>query len=269
VRHCVDWFGSWGVRPVLQSVGEGQKLVHGVRLEVRHTAWLSLIATALALVLACTPGTPATPTPLTVEVGPFEPTLVISDCSTTICCSNCPAIPVHRIIDGDTFVSANATIRLFGVNTPERGEDCYDEATQRLRELAGDSVRVQFGPRQEDQYGRILYYVYNLEGESIDEMLVREGLALAWTRDGQHRDVLVAVEEGAKEAEVGCLESGSESPVPAGDCDPSYPDVCIPSPPPDLDCGEIREDYGYENFEVLDEDPHRLDGNRDGVGCES
>ncbi len=28
------------------------------------------------------------------------------------------------------------------------------------------------------------------------------------------------------------------------DCDPSYPAICIPSYPPDLDCGEI----GYSNF---------------------
>jgi hypothetical protein len=50
---------------------------------------------------------------------------------------------------------------------------------------------VEFGPRQGDQYGRILYYVYKMEGESIDEMLVRDGVAWAWTRDGQYRDILV------------------------------------------------------------------------------
>ncbi len=48
-------------------------------------------------------------------------------------------------------------------------------------------------------------------------------------------------------------------------CDPSYPDVCIPSPPPDLDCGEIT----HQNFEVLQPDPHRFDGDYDGIGCES
>lgn len=47
-------------------------------------------------------------------------------------------------------------------------------------------------------------------------------------------------------------------------CDPAYPDVCIPSPPPDLDCGEIS----YRNFRVLQPDPHRFDGDRDGIGCE-
>jgi uncharacterized protein YraI len=47
-------------------------------------------------------------------------------------------------------------------------------------------------------------------------------------------------------------------------CDPSYPDVCIPSPPPDLDCGDIP----YRRFRVLPPDPHRFDGDHDGIGCE-
>ncbi len=50
-----------------------------------------------------------------------------------------------------------------------------------------------------------MYYVYNENGESIDEMLVREGFAEAWTRDGQHRDVLVAAEKGARRDGFGCL----------------------------------------------------------------
>jgi endonuclease YncB( thermonuclease family) len=176
---------------------------------MRHTTWLVVIVAMLATVLACNSAAPTiTPTPFTIEVGPFEPTLDISDCSTTICCSDCPDIPVSRIVDGDTFVSANATIRLFGVDTPERGEACFDEATDRLRELAGDSVRVEFGPRQGDRFGRILYYVYTMEGESIDEMLAREGLALAWLEDGQHRNALLAAESRATEAGVGCLGGG-------------------------------------------------------------
>jgi len=48
-------------------------------------------------------------------------------------------------------------------------------------------------------------------------------------------------------------------------CDSSYPDVCIPLWPPDLDCGEIR----YSNFKVLQDDPHGFDGDKDGIGCES
>ncbi len=54
------------------------------------------------------------------------------------------------------------------------------------------------------------------------------------------------------------------TPAPAARCDPAYPDVCIPPPPPDLDCADIP----YRNFRVLPPDPHRFDGDRDGIGCE-
>jgi hypothetical protein len=49
-----------------------------------------------------------------------------------------------------------------------------------------------------------------------------------------------------------------------GNCHPSYPDVCIPPAPPDLNCGDVP----YKNFRVLPPDPHRFDGNKDGWGCE-
>ena len=52
---------------------------------------------------------------------------------------------------------------------------------------------------------------------------------------------------------------------PAGGCDPSYPDVCIPPSPPDLDCGDIT----FRRFTVLPPDPHRFDGDGNGIGCES
>jgi micrococcal nuclease len=117
---------------------------------------------------------------------------------------DCIPTSVDRVIDGDTFQSANARVRMFGVDTPEFGKPCFAEATERFRELAGETVRVEFGPRQEDRYGRILYYVYTNEGESIDEILVREGFAKAWTRDGQHRDVLVAAGEVARREGRGC-----------------------------------------------------------------
>ena len=37
-------------------------------------------------------------------------------------------------------------------------------------------------------------------------------------------------------------------------CDPSYPDVCVASYPPDLDCDEIS----YTNFRVYQPDPMGL-----------
>lgn len=49
------------------------------------------------------------------------------------------------------------------------------------------------------------------------------------------------------------------------DCDISYPDVCIPAYPPDLNCPDILDN----NFRVLSPDPHGFDREGDGMGCES
>lgn len=46
---------------------------------------------------------------------------------------------------------------------------------------------------------------------------------------------------------------------------PSYPTVCIPPPPPDLDCSDIP----YRRFRVLPPDPHRFDSDGDGIGGET
>jgi len=67
---------------------------------------------------------------------------------------------------------------------------------------------------------------------------------------------------------IGCEVGSPQSSNPVEttpSCDPSYPDVCIPPYPPDLDCGEI----GYSNFRVVGNDPHGFDGDKDGIGCES
>lgn len=65
-----------------------------------------------------------------------------------------------------------------------------------------------------------------------------------------------------------------------GNCDPAYAEVCIPPAPPDLDCGDISEqnfrvylpgdsDAPEELEDSADFDPHRFDGDDDGIGCES
>ncbi|NEZ59049.1 excalibur calcium-binding domain-containing protein [Adonisia turfae] len=53
------------------------------------------------------------------------------------------------------------------------------------------------------------------------------------------------------------------------ECDPHYSGACIPvyeTRADDVDCGEIED----RNFTVvtIGEDPHRLDGDKDGVACE-
>ncbi len=55
------------------------------------------------------------------------------------------------------------------------------------------------------------------------------------------------------------------APAPAANnCDPSYPTLCIPPGAPDLDCPDIPD----RRFPVVGADPHRFDGDHDGIGCE-
>ena len=72
-------------------------------------------------------------------------------------------------------------------------------------------------PRLVDRYGRLLRYVYMEGGQSIDKALIREGLALAWTRDGQHRDYLVGLEQ----------ETRADGTGPCGDYTRYLSQLCI------------------------------------------
>lgn len=49
-----------------------------------------------------------------------------------------------------------------------------------------------------------------------------------------------------------------------GQCAAEYPTVCIPPPPPDLNCPDIT----FRNFTALPPDRHNFDTDNDGIGCE-
>ncbi len=87
------------------------------------------------------------------------------------------------VVDGDTFDleidGRPDTVRLIGINTPERGECLADEAGDRLAELLGSgSITMTSDVSERDQYDRLLRYVWSDE-VFVNEQLVEEGLAIA------------------------------------------------------------------------------------------
>ena len=54
-------------------------------------------------------------------------------------------------------------------------------------------------------------------------------------------------------------------PSPSRDCSPLYPDVCIPPPPPVLNCADV---YPLSNFRIIGPDAHDFDRDNDGIGCD-
>jgi endonuclease YncB( thermonuclease family) len=72
---------------------------------------------------------------------------------------------VTRVIDGDTIEvdiqSQSYRVRYIGIDTPEVGQPCSEEATQKNRELVeGKLVWLEKDISETDIYGRLLRYVY-------------------------------------------------------------------------------------------------------------
>ena len=112
-------------------------------------------------------------------------------------CKECDLIDVLRVIDGDTIETNLGIIRLYGVDTPEIEEKCFQLAKTETERLAGYRIRIENGPRAKDRYGRKLAYVYTENGDSIDGNLIENGFAKAWEKDGQHRNYLMDLEKNA------------------------------------------------------------------------
>lgn len=183
---------------------------------------------------------------------------------------------VSSVTDGDTLVIVLAggrreRVRLIGIDTPERGRCMAGRATGLARQLADDRRVVLKGDGTQDTrdaYGRLLAYVWLPGGKDLGFQLLARGLARVYVferpfqRLGAYRR---AEQMGRRRADGMWRVCAAPPPPPTrGNCDPSYPTVCIPPPPPDLDCDEVP----YSGFRVVGRDPHGFDGDGDGIGCE-
>jgi micrococcal nuclease len=261
----------------------------------------ALLAFAATLLLAACLS--AEPQPAEVTAPPYEtptPTVTPSEEESTLEPlseeSICTPARIIRVIDGDTLdvVFEDGTserVRLVGVDTPEtkapeepeeygvpntpEGRECLRrwgyEAYQYVLNLQG--MEVCLVPTGRGYYRRLLAYVYTSPDDTtpLGYELVENGLARVYTEaDFVFEEEYLQAERFAKSNKLGLwsctsLQDEESETAAQGECDPSYPDVCIPPPPPDLDCRDVP----YRNFRVLPPDPHRFDRDRDGVGCES
>ncbi|MGG6297764.1 thermonuclease family protein [Leptolyngbya sp. AN02str] len=210
--------------------------------------------------------------------------------------------------DGDTLrVNQNGqtvTVRLACIDSPESDQPGGSAASERLRQLLPRGQAIQLIPVDTDRYGRTVGVAF-ANSRSINLQMVREGHAVVYhqylSNCPNSSNDLLAAEAEARAARRGFwaqpnpvmpwdwrqgtrpspqsstpprpassptaprpTASVTPSPRATRNCEPSYPTVCIPPAPPDLDCGDIP----HRRFTVRQPDPHRFDGNRDGIGCE-
>lgn len=106
---------------------------------------------------------------------------------------------VNRVIDGDTLVCNNETIRLLGIDTPEKGEKYYQEAKDFLKQVEGKEIEVLRDWDDLGKYKRKLRYVFYNE-RLINVELLELGLAKAFIiEDLKYKDKIIIAENYAKE----------------------------------------------------------------------
>lgn len=90
-----------------------------------------------------------------------------------------------KVVDGDTIDVKDNTnlvqrVRLVGIDTAERGECGFSEASTTLAQLVGSSTfdLVLADTDDKDRYGRLLRYV-DVEGRDLGLELIKGGFAVA------------------------------------------------------------------------------------------
>jgi len=131
----------------------------------------------------------------------------------------CAGVPdegkVIRVIDGDTVViQGGHHIRYIGIDTPEKGDPYYAEATGYNKALVDSrTVRLETDVTDRDKYGRSLRYVY-VGNIFVNLELVKHGYAEVYPRDtfpdNKHYDVLKEAETAAKRAGKGMWANPTE-----------------------------------------------------------
>lgn len=137
---------------------------------------------------------------------------------------------VTRVVDGDTVeIEGVGRVRLIGVDTPERGEECFDEATPYLRgRVGGQTVRYRHQSEREDRYDRQLLDLFR-GGELVNLDIAQAGWGeeLTIQPNDRYATRIAAAEQDARAVPrgrwAGCLEEPEPEPEPPRE----------PSPPAD------------------------------------
>ncbi len=132
------------------------------------------VAIVLTLGLAgCAPETVAAP-PASASPGPraSSPPAAAEESVTFV-----------SVIDGDTIETSAGTVRIIGIDTPERGECGHSEASAAIGRLLAHGAPVTLvlppGQNDRDRHDRLLRYVLTEGGADLGMLQVESGHAIA------------------------------------------------------------------------------------------
>jgi micrococcal nuclease len=172
---------------------------------------------------------------------------------------------VTKVIDGDTLDVTTTeeeiiTVRLALIDAPETDESGFDEAKNFMTEKCLDkSSEVDPDNNQGLTYGRTLAVVY-CDGVNVNEAILDSGFADVYQ---DFCDVSEFADSNWAQ-EHGCSSNNSnkdnEDKVESSGINNNQLD----NDGKDLDC----KDFDEKNIPVGGNDPHNLDADGDGIGCE-
>jgi len=116
---------------------------------------------------------------------------------------------VTRIIDGDNLELDNAkSVRLYGINCPEKGRKFSQEAIDLSTKLTlNNQIRLEYQPNYEkDRWARLAAYVF-INNTFLNEQLVRQGLCEVTIYQKRaklkYQDELLQAQDQAKQDKIG------------------------------------------------------------------
>ena len=116
------------------------------------------------------------------------------------------SVLVTRVIDGDTIeIEGGYHVRYIGIDTPEKGDPLYGEATQANRNLVeGRKVHLEADVEDKDDNGRLLRYVW-LYNTMVNAELVRLGYAYSYSYppNVKYQAYFLRLEREAREQKLG------------------------------------------------------------------
>lgn len=175
---------------------------------------------------------------------------------------------VTRVIDGDTIeISTGQRVRLICIDTPETGENYYQEAKNYLTNLIlNKEVGLVKDISETDKYGRLLRYIY-FENDFVNELIVLNGYGKAYpySPDTKLCPQIQEAEQKARSQEIGIWAVEEEETPPNNS---GY--ICSYNA---YNCDDFsthaQAQAVFEACGGVDNDIHRLDGDKDGLACES
>lgn len=119
---------------------------------------------------------------------------------------------VTRIIDGDNLeLNTGQSVRLYGVNCPEKNQPLFQEAIDLTTKLAlNQEIRIEYQPNYpKDRWGRVLGYVF-IGDTHLNQELVKSGLCdvVIYQKRAKliYQDELLQAQDQAKQENLGRWE---------------------------------------------------------------